>query len=490
MKLKRVLCVLMAAVMVAGTAACGGGGDDKSGTAGDNNTTEDDKAGEDSTGEDNAEEPSGDGEDGADDTQTEEPADDGESVDGQVLKVAAVETAYGADMWNEICEAFEASHDGLTVELTIDKKLEDIITQQMKSGEYPDVILRAVGAESGLTETFVKDNNLVEMTDVLAMTVPGESTTVGDKILPGFVENSITNPYGDGKTYLMPMFYGPCGLFYNQGLFTEKGWTVPETWDQMWELGEKAKAEGIALFTYPTAGYFDAFLYALMHEAMGNDKFQEALRYGEGVWDTPEAQQVFDIIEKLASYTEPTTPANANDNDFQKNQQLILDNKALFMPNGNWVIGEMAEAPRAEGFEWGFTALPAVTEGGERASYSFFEQIWMPAGAENQDLGKEFIAYLYSDEAASIFAKSGAIQPIQGMTDKLDGDNKLYYSIYDTGAVAVMDAFATTDPVEGITVRSTFLDPVNSLVTGDKTKDDWVNQIKADSEQLRAALKE
>ena len=287
----------------------------------------------------------------------------------------------------------------------------------------------------------------------------------------------------------MPMFYGPCGLFYNQGLFTEKGWTVPETWDEMWELGDKAKAEGIALFTYPTAGYFDAFFYALLHESMGNDKFQEALKYGEGIWDTPEAQAVFDIIEKLASYTEATTPANANDNDFQKNQQLVLDNKALFMPNGNWVIGEMAEAPRAEGFEWGFTALPAVTAGGERASYSFFEQVWMPAGAENQDLGKEFIAYLYSDEAAAIFAKGGAVQPIQGMTDKLDGDNKLYYSIYDTGAVAVMDAFATTDPVEGITARSTFFDPINSLVTGDKTKDDWVSQIKSDSDALRAALK-
>ena len=176
--------------------------------------------------------------------------------------------------------------------------------------------------------------------------------------------------------------------------------------------------------------------------------------------------------------------------DFRKNQQLILDNKALFMPNGNWVIGEMADAPRADGFEWGFTALPAVTDGGERASYSFFEQIWMPAGAENQDLGKAFIAFLYSDEAAGIFAeKGGAVQPITGMTDKLDGDNKLYYSIYDTGAVAVMDAFATTDPVEGITARSTFFDPINSLVTGDKTKDDWVNQIKSDSDALRAALK-
>ena len=166
------------------------------------------------------------------------------------------------------------------------------------------------------------------------MTVPGEEAKVGDKILPGFTENSITNPYGDGKTYLMPMFYGPCGLFYNANLFETKGWEVPETWDQMWELGDKAKAEGIALFTYPTTGYFDAFFYALLHESMGNEKFQEALRYGEGIWDTPEAQQAFDIVAKLATYTESTTPANANDNDFQKNQQLILDNKALFMPNG------------------------------------------------------------------------------------------------------------------------------------------------------------
>ena len=42
------------------------------------------------------------------------------------------------------------------------------------------------------------------------------------------------------------------------------------------------------------------------------------------------------------------------------------------------------------------------------------------------------------------------------MTDKLEGDAKIYYSIYDDGAVAVMDAFATTEPVEGVTVRTTY----------------------------------
>ncbi|RGC74157.1 carbohydrate ABC transporter substrate-binding protein [Lachnospiraceae bacterium AM23-2LB] len=416
---------------------------------------------------------------------------EGKGEDGKTLKVAAVETAYGKAMWEKVCDAFEAANEGVTVELTIDKNLEDVIDPAMKAGDYPDVIMRAVGAESGMTETFIRDNNLTELTDVLDMTVPGEEVTVGEKILPGFTENTIVNPYGDGKTYLMPMFYGPCGLFYNAGLFEEKGWEVPETWDEMWELGDKAQAEGIALFTYPTTGYFDAFFYALLHEAMGEENFTKALKYEEGIWDTPEAQQVFDIIAKLASYTEKTTPANANDNDFQKNQQMILDNKALFMPNGNWVIGEMAEAPRAEGFEWGFTALPALEEGGERASYSFFEQVWMPKEAKNQDLGKQFIAYLYSDEAAEIFAtEGGAVQPIAGMTDKLSGDAVTYYGIYDTGAVAVLDAFSTTDPVEGLTTRGAFFDSVNSLVSGDKTEDQWIAEFKEASDAFRGALKE
>lgn len=467
MKLKKVLCVAMAAMMAFGLTACGStSSDDSSASSADTGSTA--------------------GTETASDAGDKEEAATGEE---QTLKVAAVETAYGAQMWTDVAAAFEAANPGVKVELTVDKKLEDIITPEMKSGSYPDVILRAVGAESALTETFVKDNNVVDMTDVLSMTVPGEDKTVADKILPGFVENSITNPYEDGKTYLMPMFYSPCGLFYNQGLFTEKGWSVPQTWDEMWELADKAKAEGISLFTYPTAGYFDAFLYALLHETMGADNFAKALKYGEGIWDTPEAKEAFDIIAKLASYTESTTPANANDNDFRKNQQLILDNKALFMPNGTWITGEMADAPRAEGFEWGFTSLPAVKADGERASYTFFEQIWMPKGAENQDLGKQFIAYLYSDEAAGIFAKQGAVQPIEGMSDTLEGESKMFYSIYDTGAVAVMDAFATTDPVEGVTVRTTFLDPINSLVSGDKTQEDWMNQIKSDSDALRGALK-
>ena len=413
----------------------------------------------------------------------------GGDLSGTTIQVAAIETSYGTEVWQQVADAFTAQ-TGINVELVTDKKLEDVIGPAMQGGEYPDVIHLAVGREAGLTEQFIKDKNIAEITDVLSMTVPGEDVTVGDKIIPGFVnDNSTTNPYADGKTYLAPMFYSPCGLFYNKGLFEEKGWEVPTTWDEMWELGDKAAAEGISLFTYPTTGYFDAFFYALMYEAGGEDFFFDATHYAEGIWDSAEAQTCFDIVEKLASYTNPITPAQANDQDFTQNQQLVLDNKALFMPNGTWIVGEMAEAPRADGFEWGMTALPAITEGGDRYSYTFFEQMWIPAGATNVDAAKQFIAFMYSDTAVDLFASAGAAQPVTGIVDKLSGDNQIFYGIYDDGAMAALGAFASYKSVAGLgTVREVFFDPVNSLVSGSMTKDEWVSSIKAASDQMRANL--
>ena len=212
------------------------------------------------------------------------------------------------------------------------------------------------------------------------------------------------------------------------------------------------------------------------------------MNYAEGVWDTPEAKQCFDVMSKLASYTAKVTPAQANDSDFTQNQQLILDNKALFMPNGTWIVGEMAEAPRADGFQWGMCALPGGGAG-TSASYCWLEQAWVPAQAPNLDAAKQFVAFLYSDKAAEIFAKGGAAQPITGITDGMEGDNKIFYSIYDNGASAVMGGFAAYASVPGLgSVREVFFDPFNSLVNGSLTADQWVADIKAASDQMRANL--
>lgn len=458
--MKKFFSLLLTLALVLSLAACGGNGGSDAGTA--------------------TPPPADSG-----DTQTPPPAED------VTITVAALASGYEEaypGMWQEVCDAFTAE-TGVKVNLICDKNLEDVIGPSMQGGDFPDVIHLATGREKGLTEQFIKDRNIAELTDVLSMTIPGESVKVSDKIVGGFTDTSVTNPYGDGVTYLAPMFYSPCGLFYNAGLFEEKGWTVPATWDEMWELAEKAQAEGTYLFTYPTTGYFDAFLYALMYSVGGADFFNKATTYAEGIWDTPEAQQCFDIIAKLASYTNPVTPAQANDQDFTQNQQLVLDNKALFMPNGTWIVGEMAEAPRADGFKWGMTALPAAKAGGNGASYCWLEQAWIPAAAPNLDAAKQFVAFLYSDAACAIFAKGGAVQPVPGLTDNLEGDNKMFYSIYDNGADAAMGNFAAYNAVAGLgTVREVFLDPVNGLVNGSVTVDQWISDVKAASDQMRANI--
>ncbi len=420
------------------------------------------------------------------DAEVETPEND---LAGTTIKVAAIETAYGSEMWTKVKEAFTAQ-TGIEVELTTDQNLEDVIGPSMQAGDYPDVVHLATGREAGLTEQFIKGNMIADLTDVLSMTVPGEDAVVSDKIAGGFTDTSLTNPYSDGKTYLAPMFYSPCGLFYNAGLLEEKGWTVPTTWDEMWELGDKAKEEGIYLFTYPTTGYFDAFFYALMYSVGGPDFFNKATNYEEGIWATEEAQTCFDIVAKLATYTNPITPAQANDQDFTQNQQLVLDNKAIFMPNGTWIVGEMADAPRADGFEWGMTALPAVEAGGAGYSYTWFEQAWIPSGAANVDAAKQFVAFLYSDVACEIFAEAGAIQPVLGIADGLEGDNQMFYSIYDNGAKAAMGNFAAYESVAGLgTVREVFFDPVNALVEGSITEEDWIAGITEASDLMRANLK-
>lgn len=422
----------------------------------------------------------------AEETPAEAPAEEAPASD-VTISVAAIETAYGSAMWQEVADAFTAT-TGIKVELTTDKNLEDVIGPSMQGGEYPDVVHLATGRPAGLTEQFIKSNLITDITDVLSMTVPGESTVVGDKIAGGFTDTSLTNPYGDGKTYLAPMFYSPCGLFYDAGLLAEKQWELPSTWDEMWELGEKAKAEGIALFTYPTAGYFDAFLYALMYSVGGPEFFNAATTYAEGVWETEEAKKCFEILGKLATYTHEITPAQANNEDFTQNQQLVLDNKAIFMPNGTWIVGEMAEAPRAEGFQWGMTALPAVEAGGDGYSYTWFEQAWIPSGAANIDAAKQFIAFLYSDAACEIFAKSNAIQPVLGIAEKLEGDNVLFYSIYDNGAKAAMGNFAAFTPIPGIETSPVFFEPINSVVEGTLTVDEWLANVSEASDQMRANL--
>ena len=406
----------------------------------------------------------------------------------KTIKLAALESGYGKEMWPELIKAYEEANPNVKVELQSSKELEDELSPKMKAGDFPDVVMLALGRKKALPETLIKEKGLADISDLFDMKVYGEDKKVSEKLLNGVLGSTVTDPYRDGKHYLAPMFYAPTGLFYNEGLFKQKGWEVPKDMPAMKELAEKAKAEGISLFTYPTTGYLDSFFPALLANAGGVDLFNKAMSYEKGIFASEGATKAFDALGELVKNVEPSTVANANPQSFTKNQQLLLDNKALFMPNGTWVVGEMKDAPRADGFKWAMNAAPAIEKGGKRFVYSFFEHIWVPEAATNKKEAKEFLSFLYSDKAAAIFAKHNAAQPIQGVTSKLPAELQSLYKVVDEVDGVINGNFIATKPVEGVNMKETLYGQIDSVASGQKSVADWQKSVEEVSQKLGAAV--
>ncbi|SKA05928.1 carbohydrate ABC transporter substrate-binding protein, CUT1 family (TC 3.A.1.1.-) [Pilibacter termitis] len=415
---------------------------------------------------------------------------DEKSSDGKVeLNLAVFEGGYGKEIYEKAVEAYKEVNPDVTIKLNASKTIEDEIIPSMKAGKFPDLMVLGQGAKSGLVESLIKDKSLEDVTDVLDMKVPSEEKVLKDKLVQGIVDNLATNPYGDEKTYLMPMYYAPTGLVYNKGLLKEKGWEEPKTMEEFFALGDKAKKEGIALFTYPTAGYMDSYFNSLFASIGGTKFFDEVMTYKKGVWESEDAKEALEITGKLLkNYTAKETVGNANAQDFTKNQQMILDNKALFMPNGTWIVQEMENAPRAKDFQWAIMPLPAMKSGGERYITTSVESAWIPKEAKQKKAAKEFMAFLYSDKVADIFLTANAVQPIKDITNKISEEAKPFYDAYNQeGVQALVGRFASTDAVEGVNISNTLYDTSNSIITGDKTVEQWQKDLNTVSEKLREA---
>ena len=416
-----------------------------------------------------------------------------------VLKVAAFEGGNGTQIWEDIAKAFEESHDGVKVELEMSPELDKDLTKAIQNGDVPDVVYYNLGQPSGFTETMLKEEAIADISDVF-------DDELKDKMLDGILDGTDAQPYGDGKIYLAPIFYTPTGFWYNATLVGEgKQYEIPTTWDEFFALGEQAKKDGHALFTFPTTGYFDATIYAMLAQAGGLDFYNDALRYDADTWTSEEGKKVLDTVAKLVGkdYTQEDTVSNANaDGGFKINQQNVIDGKALFMPNGNWVIGEMA-ASTPEDYEWGMMGVPKWSEDESQSVYTFTEQMWVPADAPNMDLAKEFVKFMYSDEVVDICLnnkttdkESGkesdtpVVVPVKGAADKLpDGVTKdCYAAATADDVVAVTGKWATTAPIEGLDMAKAVYGPIESINTGDMTVDEWQKQLVETWEKCADAL--
>lgn len=401
------------------------------------------------------------------------------------LKIAVFDGGYGREVWDKIAKSFESQNEGLKVDITSNPKLGDVIRPKIMSGtDAPDFIYLAATNDSGILQSLIKDKGLEDITDVF-------DQTMKDKMLPGSLTGPTITPYGDGKIYSAPLFYNCMGLWYNKKLFSDNGWQVPQTWDEFFALGDKAKAKGIALFTYQAANaptYNESVIFPSIANAGGAKALEDCFNYVDGAWESDAVKKTFEIYDRIAKggYLMSGTVAL----NHTQAQTEFLNNKALFIPCGSWLENEMKDTPKAEGFEYGFAALPSF--GNEKFVWTGIEEMYIPSKAHNKDMAKKFIKFLYEDESIALLAEyAKGIPPVKGAVEKIKPyvDASAYdsFKIAENGYQTVSGGFATTEQTE-VNIKDTLFNNVNSLMNGKITVNDWMNAMETDSDKLRPLM--
>ena len=133
--------------------------------------------------------------------------------------------------------------------MQISPTIGDTISAQMVAGDVPDFLVLN-GTSYTVIQNLIVEKGLLDITDVFEGPCYDSEDKLADKIVDGLLASNVCSHYGDGKIYQAPLNGSPTGLIYNKTLFEQNGWSVPTTWDEMFELGAKAKEQGIYLYTY------------------------------------------------------------------------------------------------------------------------------------------------------------------------------------------------------------------------------------------------
>ena len=405
-----------------------------------------------------------------------------DQFENKKLNIAVFEGGYGPDYWNEIVDKFEAAYPGVQVEMQISPSIGDVIRPQIVAGNVPDFIVMNDNDSTGLIASMIKEKGLMDLTDVFEGPGLDDGTLLKDQVNEGILETAKCQPYGDGKIYLAPFNSSPMGLVYNKTLFEEMGYELPTTWDEFFALGDQAKKDGYALMTYAGIypGYMESLLWPALASATGIDNVNDISSYVEGTYSTPEAMEVLRNIAKIGTdgyLLEGTVALNHT-----QSQTEMMMNKCLFIPNGNWMENEMAEAPRADNFQFGLWTAPVLKEGDQAYVMTSVEQFSIPANAKNPELAKEFLSFLYTEDSVKLFAeKANGIYALKDATELSKGlvSDGIYSmnAIYEHGTSMVF-GFAALPEGCKVVPRDKVFKVLSDVMTGKMSADKWAQGVE------------
>ncbi len=238
----------------------------------------------------------------------------------------------------------------------------------------------------------------------------------------------------DGKLYSLPTSFEGMVLYYNEDVFKDHEWEVPETLEDLEKLMAEIKEAGIIPLSFGNANYQGAvdWLYSTFTSCYAGPDSIKAVMTGEGKFTDP---AIKDSLQMMVDWWEK---GYIGDNSSQAVTQedmiaFFAEGRAAMMINGTWATSQLGTIypdcnwnsiimPAKEGED---AIFPLATGGGYAIN----------ANTENADLAAEVLNFLFTDydnHYASIVDANYQPYPLKTFDmEKIKGVDEKVYEQYE-----------------------------------------------------------
>ena len=223
--------------------------------------------------------------------------------------------------------------------------------------------------------------------------------------------------YG-GKTYGIPEQVEEVGVFYNKDLYDKLGVQPPKTLDELEQIADKAKQQGITPLAFANKEQWPAgHQFSMMVSNIIGRQGLDQILYGNGSWDSPDVVKGIDLYFRQFE-DNGYFPRGVNGLDYDSGNALFYSQKAAMLPTGTWLISDLAQkAP----FEVGFFPFPSIDGSSVAPPAGVGSGLFVNAQSKNKQAAYEFMNWLVSDETAKRQIETfNAIPAFPVDTDELD----------------------------------------------------------------------
>ncbi|WP_294785295.1 extracellular solute-binding protein [uncultured Eubacterium sp.] len=245
--------------------------------------------------------------------------------------------------------------------------------------KYPEVNLEIL-SYSGANTTQYLQNMLAadDLPDICTQTVYDPNVSdLSDKMIDlsgydftdNYVESRLQDVSDDGAIYMLPSAYSCIGITYNKTLLEEHGWELPESFADLENLAEEAKAEGVQLclaqVEFPGYGFQYMCNIAdtgFLGTFQGKQWQKDYLTGKANVSNTQGMMDCMEYIQKwkaLGMFT--TNEKNPKSDDETRNE--FMEGNTLFLIGSKNGIGETDDTKDQ------FGLMPYLSEDGSQNVY-------------------------------------------------------------------------------------------------------------------------